>query len=145
MAIAFLVVGLLGCKNVTSVIPPGEIEPVDIIDVTIGIAVARTGVYAEPYGEPMFRGLELARKEQKLQGVNFKFFVMDNESTLEGAKNAVAFLVNQGVPAIVGIGISTHLREAFPIAQEAGVVAFSPISSAVGLSGEVGDYAFRAG
>ncbi|MYI94383.1 ABC transporter substrate-binding protein, partial [Candidatus Poribacteria bacterium] len=66
-------------------------------------------------------------------------------STVEGAKEAVQFLVNQGVPAIVGVGISTHLKEAFPIAQEAGVVAFSPISSAAGLSGEVGDYAFRAG
>ena len=145
MAIAFLIVGLSGCEKVTSVIPPGETDPVDIIEVTIGVAVARTGVNAEPYGEPMYRGLELAREEQKLQGVNFKFFVYDNKSTLEGAKEAVQFLVNQDVSAIVGVGISTHLKEAFPIAQAARVVAFSPISSAAGLSGEVGDYAFRAG
>ena len=145
VAIAFLVVGLSGCERMTSVIPPGETEPVDIIEVTIGIALARTGDNAEPYGEPMYRGLELAREEQRLHGVNFKFFVYDNKSTVEGAKEAVQFLVNQGVPAIVGVGISTHLKEAFPIAQEAGVVAFSPISSAAGLSGEVGDYAFRAG
>lgn len=145
MAIAFLIVGLSGCEKVTSVIPPGETDPVDIIEVTIGVAVARTGVNAEPYGEPMYRGLELAREEQKLQGVNFKFFVYDNKSTLEGAKDAVQFLVNQDISAIVGVGISTHLKEAFPIAQDAGVVAFSPISSAAGLSGEVGDYAFRAG
>ena len=145
VAIAFLVVGISGCERMTSVIPPGETEPVDIIDVTIGIAVARTGDNAEPYGEPMFRGLELAREEQRMHGVNFKFFVYDNKSTVDGAKEAVQFLVDQGVPAIVGVGISTHLREAFPIAQEAGVVAISPISSAAGLSGEVGDYAFRAG
>lgn len=145
VAIAFLVVGLSGCERMTSVIPPGETEPVDIIEVTIGIAVARTGDNAEPYGEPMFRGLELARDEQRMHGVNFKFFVMDNKSTVEGAKDAVQALVDQGVPVIVGVGISTHLKEAFPIAQEAGVVAFSPISSAAGLSGEVGDYAFRAG
>lgn len=145
MAIAFLIVGLSGCEKMTSVIPPGETEPVDIIEVTIGVAVARTGDNAEPYGEPMYRGLELAREEQKLQGINFKFFVYDNKSTVEGAKEAVQYLVNQGVPAIVGVGISTHLKEAFPIAQDAGVVAFSPISSAAGLSGEVGDYAFRAG
>ena len=145
MAIAFLIVGLSGCEKMTSVIPPGETDPVDIIEVTIGVAVARTGDNAEPYGDPMYRGLELAREEQKLHGVNFKFFVMDNKSTVEGAKDAVQFLVNQGVPAIVGVGISTHLKEAFPIAQEAGVVAFSPISSAAGLSGEVGNYAFRAG
>ncbi len=145
VAIAFLVVGLSGCERMTSVIPPGETEPVDIIDVTIGIALARTGDNAEPYGDPMFRGLELAREEQRMYGVNFKFFVYDNKSTVDGAKEAVQFLVDQGIPAIVGVGISTHLREAFPIAQEAGVVAFSPISSAAGLSGEVGDYAFRAG
>ncbi len=145
VAIAFLVVGISGCERMTSVIPPGETDPVDIIDVTVGIAVARTGINAEPYGEPMFRGLELAREEQKLHGVNFKFFVYDNKSTVDGAKEAVQFLVDQGVPAIVGVGISTHLREAFPIAQEARVVAFSPISSAAGLSSEVGDYAFRAG
>ena len=145
LAIAFLVVGLSGCERMTSVTPPGATEPVDIIEVTIGVTVARTGPNAEPYGNPMFRGLELAREEQAMQGINFKFFVYDNESTVEGAKDAVQFLVDQGVPAIVGVGISTHLREAFPIAQEAGVVAISPISSAAGLSGEVGDYAFRAG
>ena len=145
MAITFLVVGLSGCERMMSVIPPGETETVDIIDVTIGVAVARTGEYAAPYGEPMFRGLELAREVQQLHGVNFKFFVYDNESTSDGAVEAVQFLVDQGVPAIVGVGISTHLREAFPIAQAAGVVAFSPISSAAGLSGEIGDYVFRAG
>ena len=59
-------------------------------------------------------------------------------------KAAVQTLVDQGVPAIVGIGISTHLEQAFPIAQENGVVAFSPISSAAGLS-SLGDYIFRAG
>ncbi len=145
MAIAFLIVGLSGCEKMTSVIPPGETDPVDIIDVTIGVAVARTGDNAEPYGDPMYRGLELAREEQKLHGVNFKFSVYDNKSTVEGAKEAVQYLVNQDVSAIVGVGISTHLKEAFPIAQDAGVVAFSPISSAAGLSGDVGDYAFRAG
>lgn len=145
VAIAFLVVGLSGCERMTSVIPPGATEPVNIIDVTIGVALARTGDNAEPYGDPMFRGLELAQEEQRMYGVNFKFFVYDNKSTVDGAKEAVQALVDQGVPAIVGVGISTHLREAFPIAQEAGVVAFSPISSAAGLSGEVGDYAFRAG
>ena len=63
--------------------------------------------------------------------------------TVEGGVAAVQQLVDQGVPAIVGIGISTHLKEAFPIAQENGVVAFSSISSAAGLS-SIGDYIFRA-
>ena len=69
---------------------------------------------------------------------------MDALSTVEGAKAAVQQLVDEGVPAIIGIGISTHLKQAFPIAQEAGVIAFSPISSASGLSA-LGDFIFRTG
>ena len=53
-------------------------------------------------------------------------------------------MVNQDVPAIVGIAISDYLEDAFPIAQENGVVAFSSVSSAPGLSA-IGDFVFRAG
>lgn len=113
--------------------------------ITIGVTVAETGENAEPYGLPMKRGLELAKEELNMAGANIEFAYMDNMSTLDGAKAAVQVLVDKGVPAIIGVGVSTHLKEAFPIAQEAGVVAFSPISSAAGLSGEVGDYVFRAG
>ena len=53
-------------------------------------------------------------------------------------------MVNQDVPAIVGIAISDYLEDAFPIAQENGVVAFSSVSSAPSLSA-IGDFVFRAG
>ena len=125
--------------------PVDEMPPMEAPEVTIGIAVAETGENAEPYGLPMKRGLELARDQLNMQGANIQFVYVDAMSTIEGGKAAVQELVNKGVPAIVGIGISTHLKQAFPIAQEAGVVAFSPISSAAGLSKEVGDYVFRAG
>ena len=113
--------------------------------ITIGVALGLTGGNAEPYGIPMQNGLELAREElNMLDGVNITFATEDALSTVEGAKAAVQTLVDQGVPAIVGIGISTHLEQAFPIANAAGVIAFSPISSAAGLSG-LGDYIFRTG
>ncbi len=142
LGIFALVIGLSGCEKAMEMMPDGDMGTQEI---TIGIAVAETGEYAEPYGLPMKRGLELAQDELNLAGANISFIYQDAKSTIEGAKAAVQALVDQDVPAIVGIGISTHLKEAFPIAQEAGVVAFSPISSAAGLSGEVGDYAFRAG
>ena len=114
-------------------------------EISIGVAVAETGAYAEPYGLPMKRGLELAQEEiNMLGGSSITFVPVDAKSTVEGGVAAVQELVNQGVPAIVGIGISTHLQEAFPIAQKSGVIAFSPISSAAGLS-SLGDYIFRAG
>ena len=142
MAIAFLIVGLSGCEKMM-MMTPDDTGTSD--GITIGIALAETGDNAVPYGLPMLRGLELAQEQLNMQGANIQFSRVDNMSTLEGAKTAIQSLVDQGVPAIIGVGISTHLKEAFPIAQAAGVVAFSPISSAAGLSGEVGDYAFRAG
>ena len=145
-AIVALVVGLSGCEKVAKIVPDAE-TPSMTTDGTIpiGVAVALTGDNAEPYGIPMQEGLELAREEiNMLGGPSITFITVDALGTVEGAKAAVQQLVDQGVPAIVGIGISTHLKEAFPIAQENGVVAFSPISSAAGLS-SIGDYIFRAG
>lgn len=159
VALIALTIGLSGCERVNQMIPPPEELPIpydphedtepqqDItrIDITIGIAVALTGEYAEPYGLPMLRGLNLAREEiNASEYMNINFLSVDAQSTVEGGVAAVQLLVNQGVPAIIGIGISTHLEEAFPIAQENGVVAFSPLSSAAGLS-SIGDYVFRTG
>ena len=156
LAIAALAVGLSGCDRMTPMMPDSETTPMtpdsetttpDTMDaaIPIGVAVALTGQYAEPYGLPMQRGFELAREEiNMLSDANITFVTVDAQSTVEGGVAAVQQLVDQGVPAIVGIGISTHLKEAFPIAQEAGVVAFSSISSAAGLSA-LGDYIFRAG
>ena len=145
-----LAIGLSSCDRITSVVSDGEM-PTDEMPqmmaegISIGVAVALTGEYAEPYGLPMQRGFELAREEiNAASGMNITFTTVDAQSTLEGGVAAVQQLVDQGVPAIVGIGISTHLKEAFPIAQDAGVVAFSSISSAAGLS-SLGDYIFRAG
>ena len=150
-AIIGLVVGLSSCDRIQTMMPDAEMPPMEemppmmVEGIPIGMAVALTGPFAEPYGLPMQRGFELAREEiNMLSEANLTFVTVDAQSTVEGGVAAVQQLVDQGVPAIVGIGISTHLKEAFPIAQENGVVAFSSISSAAGLS-SIGDYIFRAG
>ena len=153
-AIVGLAIGLSSCQRMTSMAPDAETPPMEeempsmtTEGITIGVAVALTGGNAGSYGLPMRNGLELAREEINMTlppGMGITFVTVDALSTPEGAVAAVQSLVDQGVPAIVGIGISTHLEQAFPIAQEAGVVAFSPISSAAGLS-SLGDYIFRAG
>ena len=144
-AIAVLVVGLSSCERYTLIVPDAETPPMPDEGIPIGMAVALTGPFAEPYGLPMQRGFELAREEiNALSDANLTFVTVDAQSTVEGGVAAVQQLVDQGVPAIVGIGISTHLEQAFPIAQANGVVAFSSISSAAGLS-SLGDYIFRTG
>lgn len=114
--------------------------------IPIGLLTSLTGIHTEAYGLPMQRGFELAREEiNMLSGANFTFITVDDKSTVEGAKAAVQQLVDQGVPAMVGFAISSMLKPSFPIAQENGVVGFSGVSSAAGLSTEIGDYIFRAG
>ena len=137
LAIAALTVGLFNCK--TSDNKENQLSE----DVPIGVVVALTGQHAEAYGFAMQRGFELAREEINNRGdVQLTFITVDDQSTPEGAKEAVQHLVDQGVPAIVGLAISTHLKAAAPIAQEGKVIAFSSVSSAAGLSG-IGDFIFR--
>ena len=137
LAVVAWVVGLSGCEKIAPMVPDDKTTMPEMMDaeIPIGLAVALTGPFAEPYGLPMQRGFELAREEiNMLSDANLTFVPADTHSTVEGAVAAVQGLVDQGVPAIVGVGISTQLKEAFPIANENEVVAFSSISSAAGLS-----------
>ena len=62
--------------------------------ITIGVALALTGGNAEPYGLPMQRGLELAKKEiNMLGGPTITFDTVDAKGTVEG-----------GVAAVQGVG-----------------------------------------
>lgn len=145
-AIAAMTIGLSSCDRVTSILPdaPPTEEPLIL---PIGMIVSLTGKDAEPYGLPMKRGFELALEEINNANpgeLSFTFGIKDDKSTEEGAIAAVQELVDEGVPAIVGIAVSDYLEDAFPIAQQNKVVAFSSVSSAAGLS-SIGDYIFRAG
>ncbi len=141
--LTILTVGLFSCDQIVSVVSDDEMPRIVSEEIPIGVVVALTGHHAEPYGFPMQRGFELAREEiNNLGDVNLTFITVDDMSTPDGAKAAVQHLVDQGVPAIVGLAISTHLKEAAPIAQENKVIAFSSVSSAAGLSG-IGGFIFR--
>ena len=144
-AIIALTVGLSGCEKIAPMVPDAEMPPMPDQGIPIGLVVSLTGKDAEPYGLPMQRGFELAREEINALGHgNLMFVPADDQSSEEGAIAAVQQLVDQGVPAIVGIAISDYLEDAFPIAQDSGVVAFSSVSTAAGLS-SIGDYVFRTG
>ena len=141
--IVALTVGFFSCDRVVSVVSNDEMPRIVSEEIPIGVVVALTGHHAEPYGFPMQRGFELAREEINTLGdLNLTFITVDDQSSPDGAKAAVQHLVDQGVPAIVGLAISTHLKEAAPIAQENQVIAFSSVSSAAGLSG-IGGFIFR--
>lgn len=145
-AMTAMAIGLSSCERVASIVSDDQTATPPMMDkeIPIGVVVSLTGKDAEPYGLSMQRGFELAREEINMRSdMNLTFVTADDQSTLEGTIAAVQHLVNQSVPAMVGIAISTHLKDAFPIAQENGVVAFSSVSSAAGLS-SIGDFIFRA-
>ncbi len=146
-AIIALAVGFSSCDRMAPMLPDGETTLPAMMDaeISIGVVVSLTGKDTEPYGLPMQRGFELAREEiNMLGGGNLKFITVDDQSSEEGAIAAVQQLVDQDVTAIVGIAVSDYLEDAFPIAQENGVIAFSSVSSAAGLS-SIGDFVFRTG
>ena len=113
-------------------------------EIIIGLDLALTGKYADPYGFPMQRGFELAREElNQLGGPQITFITEDDQSTVEGAVAAFKKLIHQhGVSIIAGLAVSRLGAQAFPIAQENGVVCICPVSSAAGLSA-IGDFVFR--
>lgn len=141
LLIVGLIVGLSSCSRLSELMP----DPADPNDITIGVVTSLTGKDAAPYGLPMKRGFMLARDEiNAMTDLNIRFILEDDKSTEDGAIAAVQKLVDRNVPALVGIAISDYLEDAFPIAQENGIVAFSSVSSAAGLS-SIGDYVFRTG
>ena len=117
-------------------------------EIAIGVVLPLTGPQTR-YGFPAREGFELAREEinnaSQLGGAGINFLVEDSRGTAEGAVDAFNKLIDRdGVSIILGPVISTAAREAFPIAQQKEVVAFSSTSTAAGLSA-IGDYIFRSG
>ncbi len=146
LAIVALMVGFSACDQIQQLLLPAspQIEGVSG-EVIIGLDLALTGPYADSYGLPMQRGFELAREEiNQLDGPQITFITADDRSTAEGAVEAFNTLIHQhGVSIITGLAISTLAREAFPVAQENGVVVLSSVPAASGLSA-IGDFIFRA-
>ena len=146
--VAALALGFCACDEFVTTLSTSNTDVVlPLVEIDIGLALPLTGEHASAYGFSMQRGFHLARNEITFSLENpvwITFITEDDMSTIDGAVNAYQHLVDAGVPAIVGTAISTQAKQAFPIAQENGVVAFSSVSTAAGLS-SIGDYIFRAG
>ena len=148
LAIVALITGLSACDQIGQLLVPAPPEMEDMsAEIPIGVVVALTGRFADEIGIPMQNGFELARAEINnsgmLGGAAITFITEDDQS--ESSVEAFNKLIHQdGVSAIIGLAISAQAIHAFPIAQENGVVAFSSVSSASGLSA-IGDFIFRAG
>lgn len=145
--IAALIVGLSACDQIGQLLvptPPG-MERLNG-EIPIGVVLALTGQFADELGKPMQNGFELARTEINSSGqlgdAIITFITEDDQSV--SAVDAFNKLIHEdGVSVVTGLAISTQAKDAFPIAQKNGVVAFSPVSSAPGLSA-IGDFIFRA-
>jgi branched-chain amino acid transport system substrate-binding protein len=147
LAIVALIAGLSACDQIGQLLVPGPPEMEDMsAEIPIGVVVALTGRFAGEIGIPMLNGFELARDEINNSGqlgeATITFITEDDQS--ESAVDAFNKLIHQdGVSAITGLAISGQAIHSFPIAQENGVVCFSSVSSASGLSA-IGDFIFRA-
>ncbi len=148
LATVVLIVGFSACDQVQQLLLPATPQIEELSEeISIGVVLPVTGRLASTFGVPIGTGLELALEEinnSQLGGRSIKFIIADDQSTVEGAAKAYNKLIHQdGVPVILGPATSSAAKAAFPIAQENGVVAFSPTSAACGLSA-IGDFVFRA-
>lgn len=148
IATVTLIAGFFACDQIGQLLVPAPPEMEGLSgEIPIGVVVALTGAYDEEVGIPMLNGFELARDEINhsglLGGATITFITEDDQS--ESSVEALNKLIHQdGVSAITGLAISDQAIHSFPIAQENGVVCFSSVSSASGLSA-IGDFIFRAG
>ena len=147
LAIVMLIAGFSACDQVGQLLLPAPSMEGLSGEIPIGVVVALTGRFADEVGIPMHLGFELARAEINhsgmLGGATITFITEDDQS--ESSVEAFNKLIHQdGVSAITGLAISAQAIHSFPIAQENGVVCFSSVSSASGLSA-IGDFIFRAG
>jgi len=147
LAIVTLIVGLSACERTQQVLFPSQPEmPPEMGEIIIGVSLPLDDTNGPLYGLPMQRGFELAQEElNQLGGPQITFIIEDDQSTVEGAKAAFNKLIDQdGVSIITGICFSTQLRELVPTVEENGVVCFSSLSAAAGLSA-LSDFIFRTG
>ena len=147
LMIASLIMGFSACDQIGQLLIPATPQMEGLSgEIPIGVVLPSTRRLAA-IGLRMEEGFELAREEinnSQLSGVRIKFIIEDDETSVEGAVKAFNKLIHHdGVPAILGPASSSAAREAFPIAQQNGVVALSPTSGASGLSA-IGDFVFRA-
>ena len=149
LTIVALIVGLSACDQIGQLLLPAPTPPeMDGLtgEIIIGVSLPLDDTNGPLYGLPMKRGFELAQEElNHYGGPQITFIIEDDQSTIEGAKAALNKLIHQdGVSIITGITFSTQLEALAPIVEENGVVCYSSLSSAAGLSA-LSDFIFRTG
>ena len=148
LAIVALIAGFSACDQIGHLLVPASHQMEGLSgEIPVGVVLALTGQFADEVGKPMQNGFELAREEINnsgmLGGAKITFITEDDRS--ESSVESFNKLIHQdGVSAITGLAISAQAIHSFPIAQANGVVCFSSVSSASGLSA-IGDFIFRAG
>ncbi len=149
-AVAAFIAGLSACDQIQRLLLPTTPQMEGLKgEIRIGASLPLTGRFVTTYGYlPMQQGFELAHQEINNSGqlgdAKIVFITEDDRGTVEGAVIAFNKLIHQaGVPVILGPGLSSQAKKVFPIAQQNGVVVFSPTSGASGLSA-IGDFVFRA-
>ncbi len=152
IAIIVLIAGFSACDRIQQLLVPAPpLYEVTMEEIAIGVVLPQTGVLGPgefgPGALVMENGFNMALEEinnSQLNDVRLKFIVEDDQSTVEGAVAAFNKLIHEDqVPVILGVWTSHVARSVFPIAQENGVVAFSPVVIASNLT-EIGDFIFRA-
>ena len=151
LAIVALLAGLSACEQIQQILQPTPQMEGLSGEISIGVVLPQTGNLGPgdfgPGALVMENGFNMALEEinnSQLSDVRLKFIIEDDQSTVEGAVEAFNKLIQQDkVPVILGVWTSHVARSVFPIAQESGVVAFSPVVIASGLT-EIGDFIFRA-
>ena len=152
LTIASLIMGLYACDQIQQLLLPTTPQMEGLRgEISIGVVLPQTGHLGPgefgPGALVMENGFNMALEEinnSQLGDVRLKFIIEDDRSTVEGAVEAFNKLIHQDkVPVILGVWTSHVARSVFPIAQENGVVAFSPVVIASGLT-EIGDFIFRA-
>jgi branched-chain amino acid transport system substrate-binding protein len=113
--------------------------------VHIGVVQSLTGA-GDNYGPEAIAGIELAVKQVNQQsattGIAVEYTVIDDGSSVEGARAAFATLIAKKVDAIIGPTLSGVAPESHRLAQEAGIPVLGATTTAAGIT-DVGDYVFR--
>ena len=147
-----LIAGLSACDQIGQLLLP---TPPDMDglsgEISIGVVLPQTGYLGPGESGPgalvMENGFNMAVEEinhSQLSDVRLQLIIEDDQSTVEGAVAAFNKLIHDDkVSVILGVWTSHVAQSVFPIAQENGVVAFSPVVIASGLT-EIGNFIFRA-
>ena len=152
VVIAALIAGISACDQIQQLLIPAPPQMEGLRgEVSIGVVLPQTGHLGPgefgPGALVMENGFNMALEEinnSQLSDVKLRFIIEDDQSTVEGAVEAFNKLIHQDkVPVILGVWTSHVARSVFPVAQENGVVAFSPVVVASGLTA-IGDFIFRA-